>query len=113
MQCDTHTTNDLVMTTLEVTLGLVPERCDDVLERLRTDVAPWLRRLPGFRSSRWLLAQGNDRCTIIIDVVDEVAAERLRKAWLPAESATARSWWCERIEPVRDLGLAECPVIGA
>lgn len=99
------------MTTLAVTLGLVPERSEDVLERLRSDVAPWLRRLPGFRTSRWLLTATHDRCTIIVDLDDDAAVDSVLEALLPCSATTARSWWCERIEPVSDLGLAERPSI--
>lgn len=99
------------MTTLEVTLGLVPQRSDEVLERLRSDVAPWLRRLPGFVTSRWLLTEEHHRCTIIVDLVDDDAVQSLRAALVPCSPSTARSWWCERIDTVTDLGLAERPSI--
>ncbi|GAA1522802.1 hypothetical protein [Nocardioides humi] len=99
------------MTTLLATLVLVPDRSDEVLARLRGEVAPWLRRLPGFVTSRWLLASGHDRCTVLVELADVAAVPELEAALAPGTHDTARSWWCERLEVVEDLGLAARPSI--
>lgn len=99
------------MTTLLATLVLVPDRSDEVLSRLRGEVAPWLRRLPGFVTSRWLLAADHDRCTVLVELADAGAVPDLRAALEPGVRDSARSWWCERLEDVEDLGLAARPSI--
>jgi hypothetical protein len=99
------------MTTLLATLVLVPDRSDEVLSRLRSEVAPWLRRLPGFVTSRWLLASDHDRCTVVVELADAAAVPDLEAALEPGTHDTARSWWCERLEAVEDLGLAARPSI--
>jgi hypothetical protein len=101
------------MTTLLVTLALDPDHTDDVLDLLRSDVAPWLRRRPGFVTSRWLLGTTRDRCTVLVDVADAVAddaAHDLAGA-LGAGVDGGRSWHCERVEVVTDLHLADQPPI--
>lgn len=102
------------MTTLLVTLDLTPERSEDVLVRLRGEAAPWLRRLPGFATSRWLLTGARDRCYVVVEVEDahaDDASHALHDAMAPGAHDTARSWWCERIEDVVDLGLAARPPV--
>lgn len=103
------------MTTLVATLVLTPERTDEVLARWRGEVAPWLRRLPGFVASRWLLTEARDRCVLVIDVGDDehgsAVAAALVDALQPGVHDTARSWWCERLDLVGDLGLAARPAI--
>ncbi|MBU2698789.1 MULTISPECIES: hypothetical protein [Pimelobacter] len=99
------------MTTLLVTLVLVPDRSDEVLGRLRGEVAPWLRRLPGFVTSRWLLSPEHDRCTVVLDLDGTDAVPELEAALRPGTRDRARSWWCERLEPVADLGLAVRPSV--
>ncbi|WGX98574.1 hypothetical protein [Nocardioides sp. L-11A] len=99
------------MTMLLATLVLVPDRSDEVLARLRGEVAPWLRRLPGFVTSRWLLAADHDRCTVLVELAGADAVPALEAALRPGAHDTARSWWCERLEAVEDLGLATRPSI--
>lgn len=99
------------MTMLVVSLVLVPDRSDEVLARLRAEVAPWLRRLPGFVTSRWLLGVDHDRCTVVVELADPGVVPTLVAALGPGAPDTARSWWCERIEEVSDLGLALRPSI--
>ena len=99
------------MTTVLVSLVLEPDRSDDVLARLRAEVAPWLRRLPGFVTSRWLLTEEHDRCTVLVELARGNGFVALREA-LSSEARSARSWRCERIELVTDLGLATSPAIG-
>lgn len=100
------------MTTVLVSLVLVPDRSDDVLARLRGEVAPWLRRLPGFVTSRWLLTEDHDRCTVLVELAREDALAALREALASGRPQPARSWQCERIEVVTDLGIATSPAIG-
>jgi hypothetical protein len=100
------------MTTVLVSLVLVPDRSDDVLARLRGEVAPWLRRLPGFVTSRWLLTEDHDRCTVLVEMARDDAFDSLSTALAADEPHPARSWQCERIEVVTDLGLAAGPAIG-
>ncbi|KRB77154.1 hypothetical protein ASE01_10430 [Nocardioides sp. Root190] len=99
------------MTTLVVSLVLVPDRSEEVLARLRAEVAPWLRRLPGFVTSRWLLGTDQDRCTVLVELSGPEVVPVLTAALDPGGHDTARSWWCERIEEVTDLGLALRPAI--
>jgi len=99
------------MTTLLATLVLLPDRSDEVLARLRGEVAPWLRRLPGFVTSRWLLTAERDRCTVVVELAGADAVPALEAALAPGTHDTARSWWCERLQTVEDLGLAARPSI--
>ncbi|AIY18372.1 hypothetical protein GUY44_28140 [Pimelobacter simplex] len=99
------------MTTLLVTLVLVPDRSDEVLARLRSEVAPWLRRLPGFVTSRWLLSPEHDRCTLVVELAGTEAVPVIEAALRPGTRDRARSWWCERMEDVEDLGLAVRPSV--
>lgn len=96
---------------LVVTLALVPDRSEEVLARLRAEVAPWLRRLPGFVTSRWLLGTDHERCTVLLELAEPDVVPVLVAALDPGAHDTARSWWCERIEEVTDLGLALRPSI--
>ncbi|GAA4803432.1 hypothetical protein ACFQ0K_12115 [Nocardioides caeni] len=111
------------MTTLVLTLGLDPDRSPATLERLRAEVAPWLRRLPGFVTSRWLLGTERDHCTVVIDIAEATdpaepadedrptSVEVIRKALEARTADPARSWWCERVEVADDLHLAERPTV--
>ncbi len=102
------------MTTLLVTLVLEPRCSEEVLARLRAEVAPWLRRRPGFVTSRWLLGASRDRCTILVEAEEsaESALVSLTEALAPGEHGQGRSWWCERVDLVTDLHLAERPGVG-
>ncbi|WP_435771831.1 hypothetical protein [Nocardioides sp. SYSU DS0651] len=100
------------MTTLLLTLALDPERTEDVVERLRTELAPWLRRRPGFVTSRWLLADQQDRCTVVVEVGCGADLDHLLAAVRATHTNPARSWHCERVEAVQDLHLAERPPVG-
>jgi len=99
------------MTTVVITLVLVPDRSDEVLARLRGEVAPWLRRRPGFVTSRWLLGAGHDRCTVVVELEDAASRPALEAALAPGRRDPARSWWCERLEEADDLGLAVRPSV--
>lgn len=97
------------MTTLLISLDLDPERADEVVALLRTEMAPWMRQQPGFVSSNWLLADDRRHCTITVEfeTADEAAA--VARATLALPSNRARSWNVGRVETVAELGFAPRP----
>ncbi|HYG92604.1 MAG TPA: antibiotic biosynthesis monooxygenase [Nocardioides sp.] len=97
------------MTTLLVSLTLDPERTDEVVRLLRGEMAPWMRRQPGFVSSHWYLAGDGGHCTITVEFDSEPAAEEVARATLALPGSRHRSWNVERVEVVDDLGLAPRP----
>lgn len=99
------------MTTLLVSLVLDPDRSEDVVRLLRSEMAPWMRRQPGFVSSHWLLAEDRAHCTITIEFGTAVEAKTVGEATRALPDIPARSWHVERVEVVDDLGLAPRPGI--
>lgn len=97
------------MPTLLVSLGLDPDRTEEVVRLLRVEVAPWMRRQPGFASSHWFLSEDRTRCTITVEFDDEPRARAVADATLALPSHPARSWHVERVEVASDLGLAPRP----
>ena len=97
------------MTTLLVSLTLDPHRTEEVVRLLRGEMAPWMRRQPGFVSSNWYLAGDRHHCTITVEFQTQPDAERVAAATLALPGNPARSWNVERVEVVDDLGLAPRP----
>jgi hypothetical protein len=97
------------MTTLLISLSLDPERVEEVVRLLRTEMAPWMRRQPGFASSHWLLADDRAHCTITAEFGSDEQARAVAEATLALPESAARSWHVERVEAVADLGLAPRP----
>lgn len=97
------------MTTLLISLDLDPDRADDVVRLLRTEMAPWMRHQRGFLSSRWFLADDRRHCTITVEFDDDRSAKDVAEATLALPDHAARSWHVGRVEVVNDLGLAARP----
>jgi hypothetical protein len=97
------------VTTLLISLGLDPDRADEVVSLLRSEMAPWMRQQPGFVSSHWFLADDRQHCTITVDFESEAQAADVARATLALPSNSARSWNVERVDTVADLGFASTP----
>ena len=76
---------------------------------LRSEMAPWMRRQPGFVSSRWFLAEDRQHCTITVEFEDDPAAAAVAAATLALPSHPARSWNVARVDTVADLDFAPRP----
>lgn len=98
------------MTDLLISLVLDPGRREEVLRHLGSDVAPWLRRRPGFCTSRWYLATDGMHCTAVITFSSPEAAAAAADL-LDDGRNPARSWNVERVEVVEDLGIASRPAV--
>ncbi|MCY1379917.1 hypothetical protein D9M69_676830 [compost metagenome] len=48
---------------------------------------------------------------MVLDLDGTDAVPALEAALAPGRRDPARSWWCERLEPVADLGLAVRPSV--
>ena len=97
------------MTTLLISLDLDPDRADEVVRLLRSEMAPWMRQQPGFVSSHWFLADDRQHCTITVDFESESEAAAVARATLALPTNAARSWNVGRVETVADLGFASTP----
>lgn len=99
------------MTTLLISLALDPDRSQEVIRYLRTDLARWIRRLPGFESSHWLLSEDRAHCTVTLTFDDRGPADQVAEALLATDPNPARAWNVDRVEHVWDLGLAHDPAV--
>lgn len=97
------------MTTLLISLDLDPQRADEVVGLLRSEVAPWMRQQAGFLSSHWFLAEDRRHCTITVEFESESTAAHVARATLALPSNPARSWNVARVDSVSDLGFAPRP----
>ena len=97
------------MTTLLISLDLDPERADEVVTLLRSEMAPWMRQQAGFVSSHWFLADDRRHCTITVDFESDAEAAEVARATLALPKVPARSWNVERVEAVADLDFAPRP----
>jgi len=97
------------MATMLVSLTLDPERTVEVVRLLRGEMAPWMRRQPGFVSSNWYLAGDRRHCTIRVEFDHQRHAEQVARATEGLAYNAARSWNVERVEVVDDLDLAPRP----
>lgn len=95
--------------TLLLDLALDPVRSEEVVRLLRTELAPWMRHRPGFRSSRWLLTDDRRQCTITVEFDTEPDAVAVAEATAALPDSPARSWHVRRCEVVCDLDLAPRP----
>jgi hypothetical protein len=97
------------MTTLLISLDLDPQRADEVVRLLRSEMAPWMRQQPGFVSSHWFLADDRNHCTVTVEFESEAAAGDVARATLALPSNPARSWNVARVDSVSDLNFAPRP----
>ncbi|UMG93123.1 antibiotic biosynthesis monooxygenase [Nocardioides sp. TF02-7] len=94
------------MATMLVSVTVDPARADRVLGLLRGEMAPWMRRQPGFVASHWSLDDDRTRCTIVVEFDAEEHARAVAEATLALPTHPARSWNVERVEVAADPDLS-------
>lgn len=97
------------MATLVLTMELDPDRVDEVDRQVRADVIPWVRRLPGFRSGRWVRSLDHGYCVVLVEFDTDEAAQEVAALAGSQHPNPARSWQFDRVLVAEEIGAVGSP----
>lgn len=88
---------------------LDPRRGDSVLRAVRDEVLPWVRRLPGFTTGRWLRSEDQGCCLVVLDF-ETLEEARSVAAIMAAETGDpARAWNVEKVVLADQIAVTSRP----
>lgn len=97
------------MATVLLTLVTDPRRSDEVERHVRTAVAPYVRRMPGFVLGRWTWSADRGWLHVAVDFDRTESAEELVAIAHAQGHDPARSWNFERVTLGEDLATVTPP----
>jgi hypothetical protein len=106
---DPRAAEEAPMATLMLTMDLDPSRADEVQRQVSMNVIPWVRRLPGFRSGRWVRSVDCSYCLVLVEFDTEAEAEEVAELARSQRNNPARSWNFDRIVVTEEIGLVGSP----
>lgn len=97
------------MTTLVLTMVLDPRRGDTVLRAVRDEMLPWVRRLPGFSTGRWLRSEDRGCCLVVLDFDTPDAARAVAQLVATEVGHPARAWNFEKVVISEEIAVTTRP----
>jgi hypothetical protein len=106
---DPRAAEEAPMATLMLTMDLDPSRADEVQRQVSMNVIPLVRRLPGFRSGRWVRSLDHSYCLVLVEFDTEAEAQDVAELASAQRNNPARSWNFDRVIVTEEIGLVGSP----